>query len=78
MPEHPARLSRQNSRPVTSGRFEAEENARQADVADKVTFRRENLFDTDISQASVLTLYLSLKINIALRPRILQMMKPGT
>ena len=57
---------------------EAEENARQADVADKVTFRKENLFDTDISQASVLTLYLSLKINIALRPRILQMMKPGT
>jgi len=57
---------------------EAEENARQAGVADKVTFRKENLFDTDISQASVLTLYLSLKINIALRPRILQMMKPGT
>ena len=56
---------------------EAEENARQADVADKVTFRKENLFDTDISQASVLTLYLSLKINIALRTRILQMMKPG-
>lgn len=56
---------------------EAEENARQAGVADKVTFRKEDLFDTDISQASVLTLYLSLKINIALRPRILQMMKPG-
>ena len=57
---------------------EAEENAKQAGVADKVTFRKENLFNTDISQASVLTLYLSLKINIALRPRILQMMKPGT
>jgi SAM-dependent methyltransferase len=57
---------------------EAEENARKAGVADKVTFRKENLFDTDISQATVLTLYLSLKINIALRPRILQRMKPGT
>jgi hypothetical protein len=57
---------------------EAGVNARQTGVADKVTFRKENLFDTDISQASVLTLYLSLKINIALRPRILQMMKPGT
>ena len=57
---------------------EAKENARQAGVADKVTFRKENLFDTDFSQASVLTLYLSLKINIALRPRILKMMKPGT
>jgi SAM-dependent methyltransferase len=57
---------------------EAEENARQAGVADKVAFRKENLFDTDISQATVLTLYLSLKINIALRPRILEKMRPGT
>lgn len=56
---------------------EANENARKAGVADKVTFRKENLFDTDIGQASVLTLYLSLKINIALRPRILEVMKPG-
>ena len=56
---------------------EAEDNARKAGVSDKVTFRKEDLFVTDISQASVLTLYLSLKINIALRPRILEVMKPG-
>ena len=57
---------------------EAEENARKAGVTGKVMFRKEDLFDTDISQASVLTLYLSLKLNIKLRPRILKAMKPGT
>jgi hypothetical protein len=56
---------------------EANENARIAGVADKVTFRKENLFDTDIGKASVLTLYLSLRINIDLRPRILKEMRPG-
>ena len=56
---------------------EAHENAKKAGVVDKVTFRKEDLFGTDISSASVLTLYLSLSINIKLRPRILQAMKPG-
>lgn len=56
---------------------EANENAKNAGVVDKVTFRKEDLFDTDISNASVLTLYLSLSINIKLRPRILQALKPG-
>jgi hypothetical protein len=56
---------------------EANENAKKAGVVDKVTFRKEDLFGTDISSASVLTLYLSLGINIKLRPRILQAMKPG-
>ncbi len=57
--------------------IEANENAKNAGVVDKVTFRKEDLFDTDISNASVLTLYLSLALNIKLRPRILQVMKPG-
>jgi hypothetical protein len=56
---------------------EANENAKKAGVVDKVTFRKENLFDTDISNASVLTLYLSLAINIKLRPRILETLRPG-
>src|SRR3990170_2854196 len=56
---------------------EANENARKAGVVDRVTFRKEDLFDTDIRSASVLTLYLSLSINIKLRPRILEAMKPG-
>jgi len=56
---------------------EANALARKAGVSDKVTFRKEDLFDTDISKASVLTLYLSLAIDIELRPRILNTMKPG-
>ena len=56
---------------------EANENAKKAGVVDKVAFRKEDLFDTDISSSSVLTLYLSLSINIKLRPRILEAMKPG-
>ena len=56
---------------------EANENAKKAGVSDKVRFRRENLFDTDISDSTVLTLYLSLAINIKLRPRILERLRPG-
>jgi hypothetical protein len=56
---------------------EAKANAARAGVSDMVTFRRENLFDTDISKASVLTLFLSLRMNIALRPRILKELRPG-
>ena len=56
---------------------EANDNAKKAGVVDKVTFRKEDLFETDIRSASVLTLYLSLSINIKLRPRILETMKPG-
>jgi hypothetical protein len=57
---------------------EAEANAKAAGVTDKVAFRKEDLFETDISKASVLTLYLSLRINIELRPRILETMRPGS
>jgi hypothetical protein len=56
---------------------EAKENALKAGVADKVDIRKEDLFDTDIGKASVLTLYLSLSINIKLRPRILEKLQPG-
>jgi SAM-dependent methyltransferase len=57
---------------------EADAKAREAGVADKVEFRKDNLFDTENSRASVLTLYHSLKINIPLRPRILETMRPGS
>jgi precorrin-6B methylase 2 len=57
---------------------EAEENARKAGVQDKVSFKRQNLFETRISDASVLTMYLLTKVNLDLRPRILEELKPGT
>lgn len=57
---------------------EANENAQQAGVTDKVEFREQDLFDTDISDASVLTMYLLARINLELRPRILDELRPGT
>ena len=55
----------------------ATKNARKAGVADQVAFRQEDLFKTDLSDATVVTLYLSNSINMRLRG-ILQALKPGT
>jgi hypothetical protein len=57
---------------------EARENAKTAGVTDKVNFNEQNLFDTKIGDASVLTMYLLWHINLELRPRILSELKPGT
>ena len=56
----------------------ATKNAQKAGVADKVTFRREDLFKTDLSDATVVTLYLSNSINIRLRGILQKQLKPGT
>jgi len=52
-------------------------NAEVAGVADKATFANADIFDSDFSQATVLTLFLLTDLNIRLRPTILKM-KPGT
>ena len=57
--------------------YDAEPNAKRAGVTDRVTFRQENLFETDISQATVLTMYLLPSMNLKLRPKILSL-RPGT
>lgn len=57
---------------------EANENARKAGVADKVTFIEGNLFEMDFTDADVLTLYLLPDVNLKLRPTILNRLKPGT
>src|SRR5205807_9196564 len=46
-------------------------------VADRAQFRRADIFATDFSQATVITLYLLPALNMKLRPTILSM-KPGT
>jgi len=56
---------------------EAVENARAAGVTDKVAFYQRNLFDTDLSEATVITMYLLPRVNLTLRPRLLDL-KPGT
>jgi len=58
--------------------LEAQDNARRAGLQDKVRFQRQNLFDTKLSDATVLTMYLLTKVNLDLRPRILEELKPGT
>lgn len=57
---------------------ESNANARAAGVTSRVTFRRQDLFETPLRDADVLTLYLSPEINLRLRPRILAEMRPGT
>ncbi|WP_051952819.1 SAM-dependent methyltransferase [Xenophilus azovorans] len=52
-------------------------HAQQAGVADRVAFRTEDLFQTDLSRATVVTMYLLPEINLQLRPRLLAL-APGT
>ena len=57
---------------------EARDNARRAGVADLVEFREGDLFKADISEASVITIYLLSAVNMQLRPKLLAELKPGT
>ncbi|BAZ20610.1 hypothetical protein NIES4073_14860 [Kalymmatonema gypsitolerans NIES-4073] len=54
------------------------ENSQKAGVSDRVTFLQQDLFQTDLSQATVVTLYLLPSVNVQLRPKLLQELKPGT
>ena len=56
---------------------EALENARKAGVTDKAAFYQRDLFQTDLSQATVITMYLLPRVNMELRPKLLDL-KPGT
>jgi SAM-dependent methyltransferase len=56
---------------------ESNENARQAGVADRVRFEQKDVFDTDVSNASVVTLYLLSGLVNRLQPKLLKEMKPG-
>ena len=57
---------------------EANENARKAGVTNRVQFRQQDLFEADISKATVVTLYLLPDINVKLRPKLFKELKPGT
>jgi precorrin-6B methylase 2 len=56
---------------------EANANAEAAEVTDEVTFRNEDLFEADFSDATVITLYLLPRLNEKLMPT-LKRLKPGT
>jgi precorrin-6B methylase 2 len=57
---------------------EAKENARKSGVEDKVKFIENDLFQADIHEASVVTLFLLSSVNLKLRPKLLADLKPGT
>src|SRR5690554_1830680 len=57
---------------------EASENAKKAEVENKVLFVQDNIFSTDFSRASVVTMYLLNSVNLQLRSQLLGRLKPGT
>jgi SAM-dependent methyltransferase len=57
---------------------EAKKNAKDAGVSDKVDFKVADLFKSDFSKATVVTLYLLPDINVKLRPQLWKQLKVGT
>lgn len=57
---------------------ESNRNARFAGVTDKVEFVEGDLFEADLSKATVLTLYLLPAVNLRLRPKLRKELRPGT
>jgi SAM-dependent methyltransferase len=58
--------------------IESEKNARRARVAERTRFLLRDIFEADISEATVVTLYLSPDLNLRLRPKLLAQLKPGS
>lgn len=56
----------------------AEERARAAGVTNSVRFFNVDMFRANISEATIVTLYLSRKLNLLLRPKLLRELRPGT
>lgn len=56
----------------------SEEQAKKYGVSHRARFKAENIFDTDLSKATVVTMYLLGEVNLKMRPRILSELKPGT
>jgi SAM-dependent methyltransferase len=57
---------------------ESQENARRVNLADRVKFYQNDLFQTKISEATVVMLYLYPEVNLKLRPKLFRELKPGT
>ena len=57
---------------------ESANNARRARVAENTRFILQDIFEADISAATVVTLYLSPDVNLRLKPKLLSQLKPGS
>src|SRR5215210_3841749 len=53
-------------------------NAAKAGVADRAVFYERDIYETDLSPASVVTIYLLPEVNLMMRPKLLSMLKPGS
>lgn len=56
----------------------ARKNAEENGVADRVEFRQGDLFEADISEATVVSIYLLPTVNLELRPKLFRELEPGT
>jgi precorrin-6B methylase 2 len=56
---------------------ESRENARKAGVADRIRFLNQDLLTTDVSDATVVMLFLSPELNLQVRPKLQRELKPG-
>ena len=56
----------------------ANKRAVSAGVADRAAFYERDLYETDLTQASVITIYLLPEVNLMVRPKLLATLKPGT
>jgi hypothetical protein len=56
---------------------EARGNAARVGVTDRVRFVVGDLFETDLRDATVVTLYLGQEVNLRLRPKLLRELRPG-
>jgi hypothetical protein len=57
---------------------ESRDNARKAGVPDRAQFHQGSLFDADVREATVVSLYLLPEVNLKLRPKLLRDLRPGT
>jgi len=57
---------------------ESNENKAKENLGDNVQFLNQNIFETDLREATVVSMYLLNTINLRLRPKLLEELKPGT
>ena len=58
--------------------YEGRENARVTHIYEKVLFLNQDLFETDLGDATVVMLFLSREMNLALRPKLERELRPGS
>ena len=57
---------------------QSQARARRLGLGDRARFLHQDIFETDVSEATVVTLYLSPELNLRLRPKLLRELRPGS